>query len=207
MPNYNGNTIKMIYTGQSMNPLFITGDILYIVPYTETEISESDIIVFRSPVDSTLITHRVVSIGPDGVKTRGDNSEDVDSWKLSPNDIIGKVILIQGNNSRLWKIYGGSGSKTYLNIIRSYNYFKRRAISLLSPVYHSLSNKAIYPLEGKKSSFLKQIIINRADGVEKQILLGKYLIGRLRPKCTKWEIKKPFRILINPEKYPSRRCY
>lgn len=200
------NMIKMIYTGQSMNPLFSTGDILYIIPYGETKISNDDIIVFRSPNDKTFITHRVVSILPYGIITKGDNSEYVDNWKLNPNDIIGKVIFIQ-RNGKLKKTFRGFGNKPYVEIIRRYNYFKRRVLSILSPVYHSLSNKAIYSLQDKKPSFLKQININRADGIEKQILLGKYLIGRLRPKCTKWEIKKPFRILLNPEKYSKRRSY
>lgn len=196
-----------------MSPTFSAADILHIMPYGGCEIRIGDVIVFHSPDDKTFITHRIVSISRDAIRTKGDNREENDHWVLSPDDIIGKVVYARrGNKGR--KILGGFAGRAYCRIINKYKSLKNRTFSALSPVYQSLAERASYPLVGAGKSegylfpklfFTRLIAINKTGGEELQLLMGRYLIGRLRPKSGRWEIKKPFRIFINEKSLPKER--
>ena len=80
----------------SMRPTFIKGDLILMQKY-DTEPHEGDIIMFEIAYlgkKNQVITHRIHSITPDGVKTKGDANGAVDSWILSPERIYAKAITI-----------------------------------------------------------------------------------------------------------------
>lgn len=203
----------MIYRGESMSPIFSAADILHIEPYNSCEIRVGDVIVFRSPEDKTFITHRIISVSRDAIRTKGDNSDETDPWVLSMDDIIGKVVYARrGYKGR--KIHGGFAGRAYCRITGMYKSMKNRTFSALSPVYHSLAERASCPFspsgessgEGySKLFFTRLIVINKTGGEELQLLIGRYLIGRLRPKNSGWEIKRPFKIFINEKSLPKER--
>lgn len=206
MLNKNGEII-MIYQGESMNPTFLGADILHIKPYNGGEIREGDVIVFFSPEDKkNFITHRIISVNNDIIRTKGDNCEESDQWVLSPQDIIGKVINIR-RGDKVKQVYGGTSGVLYCYILNLYKAVKGQTFSALRPIYHSLAKRS----NGRcgrhicsKNFSIRLVAIKKTDGEELQLLMGKHLIGRLRPKGSRWEIKRPFRVFINTEKLPKK---
>jgi signal peptidase I len=85
------NTPVVAVFSQSMVPTFYKGDM--IVVYGDNDISVGDIIVFEAPNRKYPIIHRVIEINSEEIKTKGDNNEYADPWKIDKNDIYGKAVL------------------------------------------------------------------------------------------------------------------
>ena len=94
------------HVGPSMNPTLTAKDLLEIKPYTQNKSKSGDVILFKSPEKDHYVVHRIISIKPKGIETRGDNNSHIDSWHLKPVDIHGQVIAAQRGEIRR-KITGG----------------------------------------------------------------------------------------------------
>lgn len=55
-----------------------------------------DIVMFKRPDTSLPVTHRIISITEEGIRTAGDATGQTDWWKVKKEDILGKAILING---------------------------------------------------------------------------------------------------------------
>ena len=96
----------------SMEPEYMTGDLVFVKLVDASEINRGDVITFRrSDKQELIITHRVVSyIDVDGERfftTLGDNNHDIiNDWEknFSQDLLIGKVT---GKSVILGKIYNG----------------------------------------------------------------------------------------------------
>lgn len=54
-----------------------------------------DVLSFRPPgAGDAVYTHRVASIGADGVRTAGDTTGTVDPWLLGPSDVVGRAVAL-----------------------------------------------------------------------------------------------------------------
>ena len=187
-----------IYTGQSMKPLFKEAEILRITPCNGDEVSDGDVIVFRLPEDDAFIIHRVVSVTPNGIRTKGDNNSELDSWFVKQEHIIGRV-----ERTGLCSIKGGRAGRLFLSILKGYPRVKRMLVSVLSPLYHRLSEKASLSRLTARIAPLCVIAMDKREGSELQLMMGRHLIGRLSPMSDKWEIKRPFRVFINERTLPK----
>ena len=100
---YFGNQALIVRSG-SMAPAIDVGSIVvarknngqFASPLANPLYKVGDIIAFRSEKNSkTIITHRVTSIeaSENGLfyKTKGDGNDNVDSWQVSPGNVLGKV--------------------------------------------------------------------------------------------------------------------
>ena len=83
-------------TSNSMIPTFEAGDLVLMQRY-DVETSIGDIVMFNVALIGTdqIVTHRVYSITPDGIKTKGDNGG-IDYWTIPPEQIYAKAITIGG---------------------------------------------------------------------------------------------------------------
>ena len=83
--------------GDSMEPTLPKGS-LYVVDKT-SEISNGDIIMFRSARENSLVTHRVVRETDTGYVTKGDNNPSPDQAAgvppIPPSEVEGKVVSIR----------------------------------------------------------------------------------------------------------------
>ncbi|WP_108670756.1 signal peptidase I SipW [Peribacillus acanthi] len=91
-PTILGHQVKAVLSG-SMEPTFKTGSIISIkLADNTTKYKKGDIITFQK--DQKLITHRIISVvnenGNVSYKTKGDNNDGPDLWKVSSQDVIGK---------------------------------------------------------------------------------------------------------------------
>jgi signal peptidase I len=189
---------SMYYMGQSMVPTFTPGDLLYLQPGCR-DIKVGDVIVFRAKGDEKNITHRVISTGKDGIKTRGDNNNLPDSWLLMPEDIIGKVIEAERNGVKR-KVSGSAEGYIKGNILHILRITKFYFIKIFRPLYLWLSGKNPAGSLLHKWGMLRIISIKKEDKKELQLLLGNLVIGRLLPGREKWHIRRPFRLIVDEKR-------
>lgn len=186
---------SFIYTGPSMNPLFQNSDFLKVEPYQDQKIKIGDVIVFRTPNDKKIVTHRVVEIRSEGIITRGDNCLHNDQWVLQPEQILGKVISARRGKRDFPVRNGKIGQAIFLFL--QIGLFARKAASLvLRPVYRLLARISFIRIKPSVISF------KRPAGEERQLRWGKFLIARKPSDKIRWRIRPPFKIFIDEGSLP-----
>src|SRR3989344_6775568 len=93
---YYGNEM-MVVTSDSMIPILKPNDLLIVHRTEIDEIIVGDIIVFDSHVEGIgIVAHRVIEKFDDNgriaINTQGDNVDEIDTWIVHDEDLIGKVI-------------------------------------------------------------------------------------------------------------------
>ena len=82
----------------SMRPTFEKGDLVLMQSF-DTEPHEGDIVMFAMSMlgkKNEIVTHRVYSVIPEGIQTKGDAVSTVDSWVIPPKQIHAKAVTIGG---------------------------------------------------------------------------------------------------------------
>ena len=93
-----------IVTSGSMEPSFKKGDLVF-MQNVLVQPEVGDIIIFPEPSgnivgsDTVTVTHRIVGISGDDIKTKGDANPIADSWTVDGNKLLGKAIVL--NNKPL----------------------------------------------------------------------------------------------------------
>lgn len=81
---------SVVITSGSMSPSIRTGDVVVVKPSDGQGLSPGSVVVISDPAASGLVTHRIVSINPDGsYGTRGDANTQPDSTALRPDQVVG----------------------------------------------------------------------------------------------------------------------
>ncbi len=194
--------ILMSYNGTSMNPILKAGDGIWVMPYDGKNIRRGDVIVFTPPEGDSKIIHRVVACEKQGIKTKGDNNSDFDQFLLSPDKILGQVVYAR-RGRELRKIYGGTTGRMIAGAIRIGQSIKERLFFLLSPAYRWFIRSGVF--RGWVSGWMKTRVVsfNRLEGTELQLMIGRYVIGRLLPGRIRWNIRRPFRIFFDEATLPK----
>lgn len=79
----------------SMGTAAPVGALVLTSPTQLSSLRVGDIIAYHPPTDaSETYTHRVVSVGPQGVRTRGDINGARDPWTLAQHDVIGRATVV-----------------------------------------------------------------------------------------------------------------
>lgn len=111
-----GYRLFYVKTG-SMEPAIPTGSIL-VVQKRKTDITIGDIITFHSPEGVILglpNTHRVIGQvqqeGTNWYQTQGDANPGPDPYLVSPENVIGKVVLVMGQTGFLGLLIGFLGTR------------------------------------------------------------------------------------------------
>ncbi|MFA6662029.1 MAG: signal peptidase I [Bacilli bacterium] len=78
---------------ESMTGTINKGDIVVINDYPYEDIIKDDIICFYNPnINGMTVTHRVTEVTEDGFKTKGDYNPDADTWTITEDEYIGKIV-------------------------------------------------------------------------------------------------------------------
>ncbi len=193
----------LTYIGPSMLPTFKPGDLMDVIPYETSRMRVGDVVVFVPVGWEHNIVHRVVSIAPEGIRTKGDNNNKVDSFVLSAGDIIGRVVSIRRGN-RQSSIRGGARGRIAAQMLRA----RKRADLAISracqPVYRRLARTGIFRKTLSRWIKTHVICFRRRDGIEMQLFMGRRIIGRCCPGRTDWHIRRPFRLFVNELSLPSK---
>jgi signal peptidase I len=181
----------------SMNPTLWDRDLLEVIPYSQRDVVQiGDVIVFSSPLDETIISHRVVSIFPDGICTKGDNNHREDPWRISRKAVFGRVVAASRNHKHR-KIRGGQEGLLLANWDHINYRLRAKARGYLSPIYWSISNWAMLKKLGSRLMKLKVVKFKREDDNDILLLLGDKIIGRYNARKAAWDINYKYRLFID----------
>lgn len=78
---------------ESMTGTINKGDIVVISDFPYEDIKKDDIICFYNPnINGMTVTHRVTEVTEEGFKTKGDYNPSSDSWTITEDEFIGKIV-------------------------------------------------------------------------------------------------------------------
>jgi signal peptidase I len=187
--------------GTSMLPLFRAGDILRVRPCDVRGIRKGDVIVFTPPGESTQIVHRVIERMPDRVRTRGDGNPLPDSWVLSSGHILGRVVSCK-RAGRSVPVIGGLGGHVLVRAVQLLRKADHHSSAVLHPVYRFLARSKVARRLIPSSLTPRIITLQRQEGREMQLLMGRTVIGRRQAGQRGWTIRRPFRLFVDEQALP-----
>jgi signal peptidase I len=195
------NNNAVFCRGESMRPLFRPGDQIGFAPCRCEELRRGDVIIFTPPGRGERVVHRIVSCGPEGIRTRGDANPYTDAWTLRQENIAGRAVSLE-RKGRTIPVAGGLAGRLLALLIRAFRKSDHLASHVLSPCYRGISRsgffRALIP-----PALRPRVITFERDGVmEMKLVLGRRLIGRCDPGESKWEIRRPFRLIVREESLP-----
>jgi len=192
------------YNGPSMNPILKAGDQIRVVPYASRNIRVGDVVVFQAPEGKQHVTHRVISVDSRGVRTRGDNNNNIDSWILQPEEITGRVDSALRGAKRV-PIHGGRRGMMYASALRSIKRANLTISRMLRPAYHRLLKSGIFRRAVPNRARPRVICFLKPNGVEMHLLMGRWMIGRCRPGLDRWWIRRPFKLFVDENSLPENQ--
>jgi signal peptidase len=201
--SHSRDSLTIIYNGPSMNPTLRPLDVLHVVPYDGGEIRRGDVVVFCPPGSSHKVAHRVLSVAPRGVTTRGDNSLVTDTWVLGPDDILGRVTYASRGRKR-FTVHGGTAGTLRALGARCLLVMRVGLYSLVRPVYHLLARSGVVRRLVPIGSKTRVVCFKRASGEELQLLWGDRVIATRCCDAGRWNIRPPFRLFIDERTLPGR---
>jgi signal peptidase len=163
------------------------------------------VVVFTPPGADYKIIHRVVSVEPQGIKTRGDNNNRVDPWLLSHDEILGCVFSAERGNRRR-RVFGGAIGQLFGVVIRAIHMLDARVSSRLRPAYYRLAMTGVFRRWLPTKMKIRVISFDRAEGPELQLVMGRRVIGRWLEGKTGWQIRRPFRLFVDEKTLPENKA-
>jgi len=187
--------------GESMRPLFRPGDRIRFVPCRAEEVRPGDVIIFVPPGRDERVVHRVVSTGPDGIRTKGDANPYGDVWELQQVDIIGRAEALE-RDGRVTPVAGGIAGRLLVACIRAFRRSDHLASHVLHPCYRGLARSGLFRVLLPPALRPKVITFERYGQRELQLVLGRRIIGRRPAGADAWTIRRPFRIFVDEHSLP-----
>jgi SynChlorMet cassette protein ScmC len=199
-----GDSLRVVYTGTSMNPTLDEPDLLEVRPYGTTRVRPGDVVCFKSPGTGKTVVHRVVDVGPDGIRTRGDNNPTYDREVLHAGDIIGRVTAVQ-RGTRRRAILGGWRGLVVLHCVRLGRRIRSSAGLLPHMLYRSVAG--LGPLDRMLPASLRprpvRFAVRYRYRVFLKLLMGRRTIGHYDYRLLKWHIHRPFRLFVGEQTLPD----
>ncbi|MHB8094187.1 MAG: SynChlorMet cassette protein ScmC [Candidatus Aminicenantales bacterium] len=197
-----GTKLFAAYVGPSMNPTLREPEIMEIKPYDSRPLRAGDVVFFLPPEADQPVVHRVVRVTPAGISTLGDNNTREDALLLQPTNIQGRVVAAWRGQKRR-KISGGLRGRLISRWLRWRRVLDRGASPLLHPFYQALSQwggiARVLP-----APFRPRIVVFHSRGRDQfRLLLGNRIIGRYEDRSHQWQIRRPFRLLVDRSVLPK----
>lgn len=80
---------RYVVTGEAMRGSIDRGSVVFERSVPVGDVRPGDVVTYRTPASASVdgtVTHRVVSVGPDGIVTQADAADAPDPWTLQPDD-------------------------------------------------------------------------------------------------------------------------
>jgi hypothetical protein len=187
-----GLTKSFIYNGPSMKPTFQTGQLLYVRPNVQ-DVQPGDVLVYKQ--NNGHVVHRVISTNASGYITRGDNNRLKDAAPISPDQVIGRVELAEGEGAihriaggrhGLWSAqrhWAGMHLSLWLRIVFGWPYRLIKKKRLLRGLWHP---KVV------------TICLQTESGVLYKYLYHNKTIGTWNPQSGIFHCRRPFDLILFP---------
>ena len=187
--------------GESMRPLFRPGDRILFEPCRIEDLRRGDVIIFKAQGKEELVVHRVVTKGTAGLRTKGDANLSRDSWEIRQDDILGRALSVK-RGDRVTSVAGGFAGHLAACVLGILRKLDHRSSWALHSLYHFLSRSGIARRLVPESMTPRIITLTKQNGTERQLLMGKKVIGRRLPGQAAWRIRRPFRLFVDERTLP-----
>jgi signal peptidase I len=184
------------YRGRSMAGTFRPGDRLTVFPVPLAEISPGDVVVFRGlnhEGEESELVHRVVAATPDGLVARGDNNFREDEGRVTSDNLVGRVTLVE-RDGRARQVRVGRAGRWQARWLRARLVAWRLVKRLGAPAYGRLRSSGLVPRCWQPS--LSRISLNSKDGVLIKYVHHGRTVARWWPATGRFESRKPFDLVI-----------
>ena len=202
-PSLDSHNIQYLpLTGPSMIPTLRPLDLLEVLPYRVRPVQVGDVVAFLPPGKVVHVVHRVVRVGPEGIRTLGDNNLFEDPMDLEPEDLTGHVIAAWRGQRRR-KVYGGSVGRLNAIAVRISRRLDRSISRILGPVYRALARQGI--LKAVLPRSLRPRVVRFGNPVHSSMMLlflGR-AIGRYDSDRQRWVIRRPFKLFVEEGLLPG----
>ena len=197
----NDPSLELFYRGGSMRPLFRPGDRIVFVPCLVEELRRGDVIIFIPDGQEERVVHRVVSNGPEGVRTQGDANPCRDTGEVRQEHIVGRAVSVE-RKVRLIPVAGGLAGRLLAACIRAFRRSDHLASHVLHPCYRGLARSGFFRALLPSVLRPRVITFEREGAREMQLVLGRRIVGRRPAGTGVWIIRRPFRIFVDEEALP-----
>ncbi len=195
-----------VYSGPSMNPTLAQPQLLETEATAGAPVRVGDVVCFRSPDTGETVVHRVVSVGADGIRTRGDRNRAVDPWVLRPEDILGRVVRTR-RGAETGRVVGGRAGLAVASLGRARLALGGAARRVLRGAYRGLAGTGM-PAQLWSSvagSAARQQIVRFGSGplAEHRLYLGERPVGRYDRRQRRWVVDHPYRLVVDVSALPD----
>jgi SynChlorMet cassette protein ScmC len=198
VPQAADGSLHLVYTGTSMNPTLVEPEFLEVLPYGGGKVRPGDIVCFKSAERDLTVVHRVVAVGADGIRTRGDNNMPDDPWVLRPGDLIGRVKAAQ-RGTRRRSVPGGWRGLVALRWSRLGRRIWRRAGGIPDRLYFIVADLGPFDRLLPASLRPRLVRFHARQRVFLKLLMGGRPVGHYDTRRRKWHIRRPFRLFVKEQ--------
>jgi signal peptidase I len=140
---------RYVVSGDSMNGGIDKGSVVFERPVPVSDLRVGDVITYRAPAGKDgMVTHRIVSISPDGIQTQGDARSARDPWTLRPQQpTVPRVVfaLPWVGYGYLWLLHPRAwvlllGSLAFLGVLLASEVARRKRV--LAPTHECPEQEA-----------------------------------------------------------------
>lgn len=203
--NFTQAALLVAYAGTSMYPTLREPEMIEVLPYAGRPVRIGDVIYFLPAEGGRPIVHRVARMTSAGIVTRGDNCAREDSFRLQPEDVRGRVLYAWRGRKRR-KIAGGPRGRLAAKWVGVRRILDRGMSPLLHLPYRLLSRTGLLA-RLLPAPLRPRVIVFRVQGRDQfRLLLGSQAIGRFDDRQHRWQIQRPFRLLVDEHKLPGNRA-
>ena len=196
-PALDGLPDAFVYTGPSMNPTLAEPQLLETEEVAGRAVRVGDVVCFRSPTDGITVVHRVVEVGPDGVRTRGDRNSAVDPWVLRPEDVLGRVVRTRRGEGTA-DVAGGRSGLLVAWSGRLRLTAGRLARRTLRGAYRGLAATGaparLWACAAPASCAQRIVRFGTGPLAEHRLYLGDRAVGRYDRRQRRWVVDHPYRL-------------
>ena len=188
-----------IYNGLSMRPLLQPGDMLCVYKASFQNLHLGDIVLidWEMGQERQYVVHRMIAVRATGPLTQGDNNLKPDVEALTAENFIGLVTHFE-RRGRIHPLRGGTLGWLYARIILVRNWLWLFIKRLGWRVYRILRQSGVIAKVWRPA--ILQIRVATGNGSLVKYCHGKCTVARWWPETQKFNVKKPFDLVIFPPK-------
>jgi hypothetical protein len=197
-PGESNDILHFAFTGTSMVPVLEQDDVLEVLPYGRKPVRPGDVIFFFSGSDRQAVVHRAQSVTSAGNRTRGDNCSEDDRPLVQQENVVGQVVAaLRGKQRR--RIAGGDAGLVVAALCR----LRRHVLRSLRPLWRFRGNQLAGAGSGLPAALQPRFVsFAGPSGDHWRLLVGRHVIATHRPRARAWQVRLPYRLLLDPASLP-----
>ncbi|MFO7676094.1 MAG: SynChlorMet cassette protein ScmC [bacterium] len=198
------DALRVVCTGTSMLPTLDEPDLLEVRPYGPARVRPGDVVCFRSPETGKTVVHRLVSVSrrspvpghaQGGLRTRGDNNREDDTWVLPADSITGRVIAAQRGDKRR-VVHGGWRGLLVLRCVRLGRGIRRSAGRLPHTLYRAVAGLGPFDRLLPRRLRPRPVRFGNRYRAFLKLLMGGQVVGHYDFRLRRWYIRPPFHLFV-----------